>query len=314
MLGSEDQRGTVGRRPRVGALAAALAARPRLSALLGAVCIAFSGVLYRFAAVSPETATVFRAVYGLPLLVVATMIERRAGVSLSRRGQVLAAVAGVFFAADLLAWHHAIDAVGAGLATVIANLQVVFVALATWVLFGERPAARTIVAIPVMLAGIALIGGVIGNGTYGADPVLGVVLGIAAAIGYGSYLIIVRRIGHRSTAEPVAISTASTAIVATVFGLAVGRLDLVPSWPAHGWLVLLGVTSQSAGYLLISISLPRLPGVVTSVILLAQPVMAVFLAMLLLGEAPSVAQLAGVGLVIGCIALSTVPRAGRRQA
>src|SRR4029079_12872394 len=41
----------------------AIAARPRLAALLGAVCIAFSGILYRWAEVSPSTGTVYRAVF-----------------------------------------------------------------------------------------------------------------------------------------------------------------------------------------------------------------------------------------------------------
>jgi hypothetical protein len=42
------------------------------------------------------------------------------------RGRWIAAFAGVLFFADLLFWQYAIDAVGAGLATVLANLQVVF--------------------------------------------------------------------------------------------------------------------------------------------------------------------------------------------
>ena len=79
------------------------------------------------------------------------------------------------------------------------------------------------------------------------------------------------------------------------------------------WLALLGITSQSAGYLLISISLPRLPAIITSVILLAQPVMSVGLAMVLLGETPSATQLLGVGLVIGGIAAATVPVARLRD-
>ena len=47
---------------------AAIAARPRLAALLGAMCIAFSGIFYRYAEVSPSTGTVFRCLFGLPLL------------------------------------------------------------------------------------------------------------------------------------------------------------------------------------------------------------------------------------------------------
>jgi drug/metabolite transporter (DMT)-like permease len=291
----------------------AVARRPRLTALLGAFCIAFSGIFYLYAEVTPETATVFRALYGLPILIVAAALERRRLGPLPRRAQLLAAIAGVFFAADLLFWHHSIDAVGAGLATVLGNLQVVFVAIAAWLLLGERPAARTLAGIPLILAGVVLISGVIGAGAYGSDPPLGVVLGILTALAYAGYLMIIRQAGRGRPAEPVAISTASTALVAIAAGIIVGGLDPLPSWPAHGWLILLGVSAQSVGYLLISLSLPRLPAVVTSIILLAQPVMAVFLAMGLLGEAPSLAQLGGVGLVIGGIALASLPLRGIRR-
>ena len=285
----------------------AFAARPRLSAFLGALAITFSGVLYRLAQVSPETATVFRALYGLPLILLATAAERRRVGPLPGRDRMLAVLAGAFFAADLLFWHHSIDAVGDGLATVLANLQVVVVAFAAWLLFGERPANRTLAALPIMLAGVVLIGGLVGAGSYGSHPLLGVAFGLVTAFSYGGYLIVIRHVSRGHTAEPVAISTATTAVLGAIAGLALGRLDIVPSWPAHAWLFLLGITAQAGGSLLISVSLPRLPAVVTSIILLAQPVMSVVLAMLLLQEAPSVAQLAGVALVIGGIAVATVP-------
>ena len=53
----------------------------------------------------------------------------------------MAVGAGVFFAADLIMWHHSIDDVGAGLATVLANIQVVVVPLVAWAVLSERPAA-----------------------------------------------------------------------------------------------------------------------------------------------------------------------------
>ena len=46
----------------------------------------------------------------------------------------LALFAGICFTADLVLWHLAIEAVGAGLATVLGNLQVLVVALAAWAL------------------------------------------------------------------------------------------------------------------------------------------------------------------------------------
>jgi drug/metabolite transporter (DMT)-like permease len=111
----------------------------------------------------------------------------------------------------------------------------------------------------------------------------------------------------------VAISTTSTVVVSLVVGLAIASAELALSLEQHFWLILLGVSAQGLGYLLISYSLPRLPAVVTSIILLTQPVLAVIWGFLLLGETPSVEQLAGVALVIGGIALATVPaRAWRR--
>jgi drug/metabolite transporter (DMT)-like permease len=226
----------------------------------------------------------------------------------------LAIVAGIFFAGDLTFWHHAIEAVGAGLATVLGNLQVLVVGIVAWAFLGERPTRSTILALPVVLGGVALISGV-GGGAYGADPVLGVVLGLLTALCYAAYLLVIRRGGRdiRRPAGPVAIATASTASVAALVGLVVGDLDPTPAVESLAWLALLGVTSQSAGYLLISLSLPRLPAVATSMILLSQPVATVFLSMWLLAEAPSAGQLAGVALVIGGIAVATVPVAGVRD-
>ncbi len=264
---------------------------------------------------SPSTGTVYRALFGLPLLVVVALAERRRFGPLPGRARRLAAVAGIFFAGDLLFWHHAIEAVGAGLATVLGNLQVLIVGVVAFLVFGERPSRATLLALPVVLAGVVLISGVIGEGAYGADPALGVVLGLLTALCYAGYLLLIRLGGRdpRRPAGPVAIATLSTAAVAALTGTVTGDLDLTPGPASLAWLALLGLTSQSIGYLCISISLPRLPAVITSIILLVQPVMTVGLSMVLLGERPSPAQLLGVALVIGGIAVATVPVARLRD-
>ncbi len=283
-----------------------LAARPRLAALLGALSIATSGVFYRYAAVSPETGAFFRALYGLPLLGLVAWAEVRRFGPLPPSAVAAAAVAGLCFAADLALWHHAIEAVGVGLATVLANLQVVLVGAVAWRLGGERPSSAVLASLPLVLVGVVAISGVLETGAYGSDPVAGVVLGLGAAAAYAAYLLVIRRVGRtaRGPALPVFVSTATTAGAALAIGLLVGRLDLAPSWPAHAWLAVLGLTVQAASYLFIVTSLPRLPAVVASIILLAQPVGSVVLGVVLLGEAPSILQTIGVGLVLGGIAVA----------
>lgn len=283
--------------------------------MLGATCIAFSGVFYLFAAVSPSTGTFYRAVFGLPLLVIVALGERRRHGPLPPEAIRLAAIAGIFFTGDLMFWHHAIEAVGAGLATVLGNLQVIIVGFIAWLLLGERPSRATLLALPVVLAGVILISGVVGDGAYGAAPELGVVLGVATAICYSAYLLIIRHGGRdpRRPAGPVVVATFFVALCSLVVGEVVGDLDLTPPLHSLFWLALLGITAQSAGYLLISISLPRLPAIITSVILLTQPVMSIGLAVVLLAETPSPTQFVGVALVVGGIAAATVPVARLRD-
>jgi drug/metabolite transporter (DMT)-like permease len=225
---------------------AALAARPRISALLGAVCIAFSGIFYEWAAVSPSTGTVFRALFGLPLLGFVAWLEHRRYGGLPGRTIRLALLAGVFFAGDLTFWHHAIAAVGAGLATVLGNLQVLVVGVVAWLAFGERPSRNTFVALPIVLVGVVLISGAIGGDAFGANPGLGVVLGLATALCYAGYLLTIRRGGRdlRRPAGPVAVATLSTAVCAALVGVAVGDHDPLPGPASLRWLALLGRTYQ----------------------------------------------------------------------
>jgi drug/metabolite transporter (DMT)-like permease len=283
-----------------------------LAAALGAGCIAFSAILVRLADVSPDTAALFRCLYALPALGLVALAERRRHGPRPGRERVVALVAGVFFALDLIAWHRSIDAVGAGLATVLGNLQVVLVGLAAWWLLRERPANRLLVAVPVVVAGIVMISGVLEAGAYGEDPVLGTVFGILTAVAYTAFVLLLRRANRdlRRPAGPLFDATLSAAVVSALAGWVLGDLDLVPGWPAQGWLILLALTAQVAGWLLISISLPRLPAAVTSVVITLQPVGSVFLAVLLLDESPSALQFAGVALVLVGV---VVAARGRRR-
>ena len=96
-------------------------------------------------------------------------------------------LAGAFFAADLLLWHHSIEHVGAGLATVLGNTQVVLVGVLAWLLYRERPSLALLAAIPVAMGGIVLISGVFEEGAYGDDPLLGVLFGVLTGVAYTGY-------------------------------------------------------------------------------------------------------------------------------
>jgi drug/metabolite transporter (DMT)-like permease len=271
------------------------------------VAIAFSAIFVDLAKVSPSTAAVFRCGYALPVLGLLALRERRRFGAPPAGHWRYAAAAGTFFAADLILWHHAIGDVGAGLATALANLQVVFVAVAAWLLLGERVAARVVVAVGLVFAGAVLISGVAGNAAFGSDPARGALFGVLTSIAYTGFILVLREAGRdlRRPAGPLFAATFVATIVAIVAWALLGELDLVPSWPAHGWLLVLALTSQVLGWLLIAVALPRLPASLTSIVLTVQPVGSVLLGIVLLGEDPAALQLLGVAVIVAGIVLAT---------
>src|SRR5204863_255163 len=83
----------------------------------------------------------------LPILGLLVWIEKRRCGSRTWRERRAGMLAGIFFAADLLLWHHSIGDVGAGLATVLANIQVVLVPLVAWAILAEPPGRHVLIAL-----------------------------------------------------------------------------------------------------------------------------------------------------------------------
>jgi drug/metabolite transporter (DMT)-like permease len=285
----------------------------RLCAGTGAVAIAFSAILVKESGASPSTSALFRCLDALVVLVPLAVWEDRRFGPRAGRDRLAGLLAGLFFGGDLLCWHHPIEDVGAGLATVLANVQVVLVPLAAWGLLSERPARRVLIALPVTLVGVVLISGVLeGGGAYGAHPVAGAVVGVAGGALYAGALLLLRRSGVdlRRPAGPLCEMTASAAVCAAVVGALMGDIRFVPTWPSAGWLALLALSSQVLGWLLITVSLPRLPAATTSLLLMIQPVGSMLLGALIFSESPSVLQLVGVALELCAVLYATSLRAG----
>jgi len=291
---------------------------PVAAATAGAVCISSSAVLMKLAGTSPSITALGRCAFALPLLGVLAWAERRRGAPrLPSRSRWLARLAGLFLAGDLIVWSHAIAAIGAGLGTVVGNLQVLILPLLAWLFLGERPRRSLVMASPVMLAGLVLVGGLADGGgsrAYGSDPGLGVLYGVAVAVIYAIYILTLRQAtspqdarapGPRPAVAAVLFeATAGATVASAVPGLVLNDYRLGPAWPALGWLALLALTSQVIGWLLITVSMPRLQAGMIGALLLVQPAGSVALSYAFLGERPSVLQLAGVVLVLAGVVVA----------
>jgi drug/metabolite transporter (DMT)-like permease len=282
--------------------------RPVLTATLGAACISSSAILVTLAHVGAITTAFYRCALALPVLVpLAVLEQRRLGPRpLASRGYAM--LAGLFLAIDLVLWNHAISDVGAGVATVLGNLQVLFVGVFAWLVMRERPGRRFLVMLPVVLAGVVLVSGMLGGHASGLRPMAGIGFGVATSAAYACFLLILRTTSGQAphVAGQLADATVGATAGAVVLGLILGGLQLDIHWRSFGWLLILALLSQTVGWLLITSALPRLPAAISSLLLLLQPAAAMVLADIVLSERPTLIQV--LGAVMVCVGVLFVAR------
>jgi drug/metabolite transporter (DMT)-like permease len=288
--------------------------RTMLIALAGAVAISFSPVFYVYSNTNPSTGAFFRMLYALPALALLAYLVRKSDTR-SSRTRWTAFGAGLILAPDMLSYHSSMIFIGIGIATLIGNSQVIIVTLASWKLFGEKPNQAILLSLPVVIIGLALISGIADTDPYGEDPVKGVVFGTMAAFFYSSFLILFRY-SNRELAPSSSVqldATAGAALGLLVLGLlplsslAIEPMELQPTWPGHGWLIVLAMLCQVAGWLAIAHALPRLPAAHTSFAILLQPVLTLVWGYVILHqEGHSQNQVIGIFLVLAAIIAVTL--------
>ncbi|QCO68268.2 DMT family transporter [Luteimonas yindakuii] len=286
------------------------------SMLVGAVLIGSNGLMVRLADTAPTVSAFYRMLFAAVML--AVLVSARGDWRrLPRAVWWLALLPAAAFAADLWLWHRSILLVGPGLATLLANAQVFFMALAGVLLFGERIGARFVAGIALAFLGLWLL---LGGDWAGlpADYRWGVWLGLATGLCYAVYNIGLRQVQRAATAvtpgrsapiaQMLAVVSALCALLLGLAGVAEGVSFVIPDLASLGWLLLLAAVGHCLSWILISRAMQRLPVALVGLLLLAQPVCAFLLDLAVLERATTPREWTGLALTLAGIFL-----AGLRQ-
>jgi len=280
----------------------------------GACLIGLTGVLVRFADVPPTVAGFYRMLFG-GLMLGALLLAFRRWRRLSPRAFWFCLWPAAAFAVDLWLWHRSINAIGPGLATLLANTQVFFMVAAGVLLFRERLHLRFGVGVALAFAGLVLI---LGDGwaALSAEARGGVWLGLATGVAYATYNLGLKRtqleagLGH---AEPVlVVSTLQCAVMLALAAAAEGVSFAIPDARSLSALLALGLIGQCLGWVLIGRALPRLRVATVGLLLLLQPLVAFMFDVLLFDRATAVHEWVGVGVTLAGIFLAGLRPAAAR--
>jgi drug/metabolite transporter (DMT)-like permease len=281
-----------------------------LQVLGGGFLISFSAVLVKVAHVGPTTAGFYRVLFGgLVLASIALVARHRIWNGFAPLFWAFTVV--LFFAADLSMWHRSIHYVGPGLATILANFQVFFLAAVGVGVFRERADWRLLVAIPLAILGLFLLVG-IDWGALGPRYRLGVVFGIGTAMAYTGYLLALRKTQLTARAiSPTANLAVISLLTAGIMGLECEfqgegfRIPDLQSWAA---LLAYGTLCQALGWIAITRGIARVDASRVGLMLLVQPTLTFVWDMLFFSRPTTGIELFGAGLALVAIYLGNSER------
>lgn len=224
-----------------------------------------------------------------------------------------AAAAGCALALQGYCLYSAVARLPVALALLVFNTFPIMIALLSWLAGGERPRRRTVLAWPVILGGLALaldVPDVLADLARGTDPdsrsgaarVLGGIgFGLGAAASFALAMVITTR--RLSAVDGRVRSVLTMSAVALLAGT-IGASSSMLAWPTDvaGWT---GLAILSGFYALaitgLFVVLPRVGAVNSSPILSVEPIFAMALAALFLGQSLQLTQVLGGLLVVGGI-------------
>ena len=271
----------------------------------GAICISFASLFVKEAAMEPAMVAFYRLLFGgLSLLGVAVLRGERWIPSRSML-RVLVVVA-FCFSSDLIAWHECIVRLGPGLATILVNFQVFFLALWGAFVLGEKLSLGHKLAIPLAIAGLMLLLEV-NPAKLPPHIFAGLVFGLVAALFYSAYILTLRQSQSMEEKLP---ATANMAIVSLFSMLLVGtycfvRGDsfVIPDARSFGLLVFLGVGCQALGWVLLSTGLPKMPASRAGLVMLIQPTFSFLWDLLFYSRPTGVLGFLGAAVTLGAIGM-----------
>jgi drug/metabolite transporter (DMT)-like permease len=253
--------------------------------------------------VGPVAAAFWRLALAVPVLAILAARQNRG--EPFQRWALIAVVAagGVFFAADLAAWHAGILITKLANATLFGNFASFLFTIYGFILLRRAPSRGQGFAFLLAAIGTILLLGT--SYELSAEHFAGDLLALLAGVFYAFYLVAVDRARRDVKPWPVLlIASAAGAVPLLVTALALGENIIPQSW----WpVIVLSISSQLVGQGLLVYAMGHLSPVVVGLCFLLQPLASAVIGLAVYNEALGLADALGALLICAALVLIRIP-------
>ena len=249
---------------------------------------------------SPLVVTLYRGAIGLVCIVLWWALQRLSKAPPKQGGRqhwLWSLLAGLGVAGNLTFYAIAIDRTSVAVAATLMYTAPLYVLIAAFLAGYERANWGKVLAIALVLLGVALLTGLLNGGASGITPI-GVAAGIASALSYALFILAFQNAAARG-AVPTTLVIAFTVFVMILVPVA----DLSQAMAALrsadlGSFLLLGILGVGLSFAVYLPGLRRTPASLASMIAMVEPITASLFGLLILGEVLALSQWAGMAIIV----------------
>jgi len=284
---------------------------PRLALAIGIAAVSTGSLFIRFAQTDAPSLSIaaFRlALAALFLVPVAWLRHRRELAELKASDWGWLAAAGIFLAVHFATWITSLEYTSVASSVLLVSTSPLWVALFARLFLGEPMTKPLAWGLLLAMTGSVLIGFAEARASISSRPVLGALLALAGALAVSGYWLIGRRLRRRLSLIPyVTVVYGFAAMVLTAAALLLGKPMTGFKTATYGWFFLLALIPQLLGHSSFNWALAHLPVGYIAIATLGEPVGAAILALLFLGEVPTLLKTAAAALLLAGIFMALRP-------
>lgn len=258
------------------------------------------GVFVRSIPLPSSAIALVRGVVGaLFLLVFCLLRGKKLSVAAIRRHLGLLCLSGAAIGVNWMLLFEAYRYTTVATATLCYYMAPVFVVIASTILFREKLSGSRALCVLLALVGVALVSGILTQ-TPTAGEYKGILFGLSAAVLYAFVILLNKRLTGLGAYEKTIVQLGTAALVMLPYVLLTESLSVFRLTPVPAVLLLVvGVVHTGVSYALYFSAVTSLPAQTTALLSYIDPVVAVLLSVLVLGEPLGVTGGIGSVLVLG---------------
>lgn len=286
--------------------------RSTMALVLSMVIFGTIGIFRRYIPFPSGLIAMARGLIGMLFLLAYT---RMRGIHLSadsvRKGGWKLILSGVCLGFNWILLFEAYRYTSVAVATLCYYMAPILIILVSPLLFQERLTGRKILCVAIALAGMVLVSGITEAGGAQAQEssrTTGILLGLGAAVLYASVVLLNKAMPSVEAYPKTIVQLGTAAVTLLPYTLLTETIPTEAfSWLSIGMLVLVGIVHTGVAYALYFGSVSGLKAQTAALLSYLDPVVAILLSALLLGENLSVPGLIGALMVLGAALLSEMP-------